>query len=88
MNSDDVMKLLMQLLDDGAEFCNGPIAGKPDFIVASPICFVPGSKRVHCVMCSAALFMYDGFAVLKQFPDVPILCLPCAANFAKETKIH
>jgi hypothetical protein len=88
MNPDDVMQLLMEMLDDGTVFLKGPIAEKPDLIVASANCLVPGGKRVHCAFCSTALFMYDGFAVLNKFPDVPILCLPCAAAIAREKKIH
>ena len=82
---DDVVALVLEMLDADAKLVMAEACPeRPDYIVASKKPNFPGSKLVLCSRCGATLYMLDGFEVLRRFPDVPVLCINCAAAQARK----
>ena len=61
------------------------IPQRPDFIVGGPWPGrAPGSRRDVCQVCGryVSLGQETGDAVHRAYPDVPVICFPCAERHA------
>lgn len=76
---------IVRLRDAGASFVHGDVDMRPDFVVGGPICYVPGSRLVLCEHCGIALYLADS-QVFEKFPDLPVVCMACAARQAENEK--
>ena len=80
MNAEEVLALMQTILDSKGRLVLGSNYPKrPDVIIGSD---EPGripSKPSTCADCKAVIWLSDGWVMVRRWPDVPILCLKCAA---------